>query len=894
MEIDYNEYAIQYEKAQKQAWQAFLLELERLQVEYKATKTEIINGLSVTRSKFYSFQDNAEEGLNITRSDVLKLWAYLCDTENRNVPKAARELRTELKTEGPNRLLSALGFASTKEAAKTGPVSQKPQIRRVVKRLESNWIHDDAVRAYITDNILDQVLDLGRPNRSLQRKSVSLAKVETWPYEELGSREAIINEKYERAVRALIRSGKTRFAESELFELYQSILEHHELGEGKLAKLRIVDCQFKALSQSISKLAERVQPTLEKGASTSTASGKAERIDFESLSKDAERELVQFLVQDDDSGYSLRSSDDEQNAVLNIVSTPCLEAEVRCQIQIDKKTESVSIRYRSTSTHVENMLMAMSLGLGHPLVVSSFSVRATGQTEKSLARISVGLSKSNQKKDSGLPVVYDRVEQTEEKEDNSNKVKEVYQGWWVSSNTITGILSATADAIHRWVTSENEIDDEQYYKACVGAAEITQDFYDLRKALYEYTPHAVGSDPENTFEKKADSIIEQISTYIRHYEYINNTGFAIQRQRMRNEQDMTRLVIAHASLISGRPEDAGAILEDMSFSMARESNPYSYVLSVYREACKMAYLFISGDEEFTIGKLWKQGDRIQKHVEELGNYIKDTQNISFDVYLVMSQLYGTAGILDFYSSPSENDRTLSGYTKSTGYLIQAAHYSLRIGHVRRAAQWLSFASRMCARVSSTKQANILHELSMSINDHSGSLAVDSLFPLDATATKSNWSEVSHLLAKGEIHLLRQEYQLALEDFLKALDVAMLVGYGRVMPDCLYDIHRAARALSISEETQRFQRANPFLKKWDSSELVQWQSKFEDSRLAKIIVKLIEKDLRQQSSEKIELSLLENDARTSAAEIWNLWKKGSGDHPCAKSIKGGTFLQALHE
>lgn len=893
MEIDYNEYAIQYEKAQKQAWQAFLLEIERLQVEYKATKTEIINGLSVTRSKFYSFEKNAEEGLNINRSSVLKLWAYLCDTENRNVPKAARELRTELKNEGPDRLLSALGFASTKEAAKTGPVSQRPQIRRVVKRLESNWIHDDAVRVYITDNILDQVLDLGRPNRLLQRKSVSLAKVETWPYDELGSREAIINEKYERAVRALIRSGKTRFAESELFELYQSILEHHELGEGKLAKLRIVDCQFKALSQSISKLAERVQPTLEKRASTSAASGEAERIDFESLSKDAERELVQFLVQDDESGYSLRSSDDEQNAVLNIVSTPCLEAEVRCQIQIEKTTESVSIRYRSTSTHVENMLMAMSLGLGHPLVLSSFSVRATGQTEKSLARISVGLSKSNQKKDSGLPVVYDRIEQTKE-EDNNDKVKEVYQGWWVSSNTITGILSATADAIHRWVTSEEEINDEQYYSACVGAAEITQDFYDLRKALYEYTPHAVGSDPENTFEKKATSIIERISTYIRQYDYINNAEFAIQHQRMRNEQEMTRLVMAHASLISGRPEDAGAILDDMSFSIARESNPYSYVLSVYREACKMAYLFISGDEQFTIGKLWKQGDHIKKLVEELGNYIKDTQNISFDVYLVMSQLYGTAGILDFYSSPSENDRTLSSYTKSTGYLIQAAHYSLRIGHVRRAAQWLSFASRMCARVSSTKQADILHRLSMSINDHSGSLAVDNLFTLDASATKSNWSEVSHLLAKGEIHLLRKEYQLALEDSLKALDVAMLMGYGRVMPDCLYDIHRAARALSIAENTQRFQRTNPFLKKWDSSELAQWQYKFEDSRLAKIMVTLLDKHLSKKPSEKIELALLADDARTGAADIWNLWKKGSGDHPCAKSIKAGTFLQALHE
>lgn len=902
MEINYGEHAIRYDKAQKQAWKTFLLEIERLQAEYNATKTEIIDGLSVTRSKFYSFEKEPEDGLNIDRSNILSLWAYLCDTESRRVPKAAKELRKQLKEEGPDRLLAALGFATLSEAKKVGPISQRPQIRRVVKRLESRWIHDDAVRAYITDSILDQVLDLGRPDWKSYMMTVPLKNVKTWPQKELGSKEVIVNEKYENAVQALIRSGKTNFSRSELFELYQSILEHHELGAGRKAKLRIVDCQFRALSQDISKLAElkSTQLTAEQGERTEGTGlkrGKGDKIDFEDLSKKAERALVQLLVQENKSGYSLADSSDEQNAMLNIVSTPCLEAEIRCHILINDEIKTASIRYRSTSTHVENMLRAMRHGLGYPLKVSSFSIRATGRTEKSLARISIGLSKSS--KDANIAALYEEIdEEIDEKAAEAakeKKIEEVYQGWWVSSNTITGILSATADAVHRWVSSEEEINDEKYYRACFDAATITKKFYDLRRTLYEYTPHAVDSDPENTFETRARQVISEISQYIERYDYTDSDGFKIQHQRMRNKRSMMRLVSAHAALISGKPEDAGKVFETMSAdSITREDNPYSYVISVYYEACNMAYLFISGDEEFTIGKHWKQGDRIQKLLEELGHYIRATQNISFDVYLTISQLYGTAGILDFYSSPSENDTTLSGYTQSAEYLIQAAHYSLRIGHVRRAAQWLSFASRMCSRLSDVRKARVLHNLSKSINHNSGSLAVNELFPLHSSGSNANWSEVGHLLAEGEIYLLEKDYQLALQSFLQALHIALLVGYGRVMPDCLYNIHRAAEKLSDSGKSIAFEKDNPFYKQWDESDLQDWQAKFEDSALSKIMVTLLRKHLSGKQRQEINLSLLAKDAKNDAADIWNLWKKGSGEHPCAKNIKNGSFLQARHE
>ena len=884
MEFNYEEYAEQCENAQKQAWQNFLLEIERLQAEYNTTKTEIIDGLSVTRSKFYSFEKTPEEGLNIDRHNVLKLWAYLCDTESRRVPKAAKALRASLKEEGPDKLLAALGFATRAESKKTGPVSQKPQIRRVVKRLESNWIFDDAARVYITDNILDQVLDLGQPNREFHRDTVELSAVEDWPKEKIDSKEAIPNRKYKQAIQALIRSGKTEFVPSELFELYQSILEHHELGEGRKAKLRILDCQFRALSKSLSKFAEKVQPLPKYSDSSGSAKGRKENqesIDFETLSKKAERDLVKLLVQNN-SGYKLKPSSEEKEDVL--ISTPCLEAEIRCQILIDDEVKLAPIRYRSTSTHVENMLRAMSHGLGYPLEISGFSIRATGQTEKSLARISIGLSKKDENNSS------------ETQNGKEKRIEKVHQGWWVSSNTITGVLSATADAVHRWVNSEKEIDEEKYYRACLEAATISQEFYALRKALYEYTPHAIGNDQSDTFDDKAKRIINDISQYINEYDRFDNDGFKLQRQKMRNQKDMTRLVQAHAALISGDPEDAGEILSDIrSSSLIEESNPYSYVLSTYRKACEMAYLFISGNEEFTIGKHWKQGNQLKTRMEELGHYIRETKNISFDVYLVISQLYGTVGILDFYSVPSANDTTLSGYKKSTDYLIQAAHYSLRIGHVRRAAQWLSFASRMRVRLGSVHSAKVLHQLSVSINDHSGSLAIDQTFPLHMSGAKSNWSEVGYLLAEGEIRLLRQDNKAALDSFLKALNTAMLVGYGRVMSDCLYNISRAAEKLSESKGDAPIEGIdNPFCKRWDENDLNTWEKEFKNPKLSEIVAALVEEYLRGKRSQEIKLSELADEAKSQAAAIWQLWKPGSDEHPCAKHIRDSSFLAALHE
>lgn len=903
MSTDYREQQAKNRKNQAQAWRAFLIELENLQSKYKATKTELIDGLGVTRSKFYGFEKDPEQGLNIDRSSILNLWAYLCDTDGRRIPKVARELREQLETEGPDRLLKAAGFTTESESGEALTI-QDPQIKRVVRRLESSWIYDDAVRVYITNAILDQILDLGRREREVHMDTIDLGQVGTWPEKSfLQSRNKVVNDKYKKAIYKLIRAGKTEFVPAELFELHQSILEHHELGLSKGAKLRIVDCQFRGLSKNLSKLIGDAS-SLDSGNEVKTIATKqhdrhSKEIDYyEDISRRAERRLVDLLVSNNlDSFDGQLSAEEDIN--LSIISTPCLEAKIRYQIETEGYTDSVSIRYSSTSTHVENMLRAMSRGLGYPLGVTGFSIRATGRTEKSLARISIALSKLKEI-DSSTPPSH---------ANSSERVEGVYEGWWVTSNTIIGILNATSDAVSRWLYSE-DINAREYYEACAQAARLSRDFYDMRKALYEYTPHANNrrgeslqessskKEEEETFREKTRKLIDETQAYINKYDREQyNDGFKINVRKLKDQKGMSLIALAHSEIVLGEPLRAEKVLKELESNLVEtDANKYSYVLSVYGEACKMSHKFLYGDESFIIGKQWKYGNYrlMQDSIDKLGHYIRDVQSIDFEVYLVVSQLFGTIGVLDFYSSANLNEAGREGFKESTEFLLQAAHYSLRIGHVRRASQWLSFASRICTRLGSPDKSRKLYRNAVSISGDFNSLAVDKLFPLRYSDLESNWSGVSHFLACGEINLLDKNNNEALSSFLNALDVALRASYGKVLPDCLYNIARAARQMATGENSRGFEGSNPF-KQWDQQRLEEWKGQFSNQELAGIVYPLIENYLMKGIDQDTDLANLSEKMRDGAVAIWNHWHEGKGskEHPCAEQMKDWSFLEPLN-
>lgn len=885
MNFDYEEYKTRHEKAQAKVWRGFAAELKNLQSEYSATKTEIIDGLSVTRSKFYDFEKDPEVGLNINRSHVLNLWAYLCDARHRKkISKTAIEQREKLRADGPNHLLKSAGFASEPELSSLGGKgmpTEHPQIRRVLHRLNSGWIYDDAVRVYITNKILDQVLDLGQPASTIHMKHVPLSDVLKWPEgEPLKSVNARVNEKYQRAVKKLILSGKTEFVSSELFELYQSIFEHNEIGIGGNSRLHIVDCQFRALSQSLSDLSTKaIEPSSD--LPEKFGSNLSRDSYFEDISKEAERNLVDLLLPKLADNGIKQSFVDEYNS-LDLVETPCLEAKIGYQVTTKDGIKSASIRYSSTSTHVENMLIAMKHGLGYSLGISGFSVRATGRTEKSLARISLALSKAPTK---ALAAYND-----------SEKIDSVYEGWWVTSNTIIGILNAAADAVTRWLDDER-IDVDDYYNACIVSAEFSQKFYELRKGLYEYTPHAANSINDN-FGNKAQNLIQEIRGYLERHEHYqssngNGNGFQIHFQKIKNQRDMSSLMLSHLALIMGKPLEADKeLLRELgSNHREAENNPFSCVLSVYATACEMAYQLVSGDQSFIVGKRWKYEKPIEAGLEKLGSYIKEVGSIDFDVYLVISQLFGTIGVLDFYSNPNSDEPDVSSYTGSVDLLLQAAHYSLRIGHTRRASQWLSFASRMCTRLGDKTKAMKLYNTASLVSGDNNSLATDHLFRVQRSELESNWSGISHSLAGGEINMLQNNNDKALETFLKALDVALRAGYGRIIPDCLYNVAQSAQQLANTANSQTFQGRNPFAE-WEATKLEEWKKKFDTSAHTEIVYPILKDFLVGKDSKDFKLSQLSVKSRTATADIWNCWCSNEKGHPYAEQVIDGTFLQSL--
>ncbi|MBE9064839.1 hypothetical protein [cf. Phormidesmis sp. LEGE 11477] len=901
-------------RAQAEIWIKFLKELESLKKSCNASWEEIGKALGVSKTALNNFKkvessDEQSEGkqktLPISRSDILNLWAYLSDTERQDLKRTADiAQRKQLRKDGPNRLLLSAGFIPEKISKPTETYSDDPQIRRVMHRLESQWIFDATVRVYITNQILDKVLDLGQPNPKAHVEKLPLLEVLDWPKgNPLQSHESEVIEKYRRAVGKLVLSGKIEFVQSELFELYQSILEHNLLGSGGRSKLRIVDCQFKALSESLSNLAhqaaKKAQADNEKPDET-TRGIEYLAEELEDISKKAEEELL-ALLWPNNLEDPLSEILDKEDTALNMVSNPCLEAKIRYRWELKEAThqetgekyklektiqQAVSIRYSSTATHVENMLIAMKLGLGYPLGISGFSIRATGRTEKSLARISIALSEDD-------PTSI--AASSDLRNAQPLKTEDVYEGWWVTSNTIIGILSATSDAVERWIRRK-KANLETYHSVCAKSAQFGEQFYTLRKFLYEYTPQLFNSGAaEEDLEEGIKETIDDISNYFQEKRRISRQP--IYRKNFRiieNRQDMLRLMLVHTQLSKGKVVEAGELYHSMRENIeGSEENPYSYVLSTYAEACDMSHKLISGDKTFLAGRrLVKDSNNTRVNVEPLENYIRKVGSIDFDVYLVLSQLFAITGILDFYSNPKPGDTDNSLYTHSTSLLLQAAHYSLRIGHRRRASQWLGFAGRMCLRLGDRPRARQLYNVALHVSDDYGQIFANKLFDLSYVDTEKTWASVNIFLLAGEIHLKDKNLSKALCSCIIALDITIRSGYVRMMPDCLYDIARVANmARNNSSKPDLKEDINPF-SGWNSTRADLFRRRIHSQDTANKVFAFIDEFLTQNAYKESVPSELAKVASDLAAQLWNQWadSSGNGKHPFSSEIEEYKFLQ----
>lgn len=782
--VNRQDYERQYQAQRQQHWQGLKDLLESFRHECDATVAELAQGLNISRQKLYDFAANPEKGMAIDRTDILILWEWLTDPlafEERKISEQGRQKRAALRQEGPDRLLKIAGFLpiSVDPPAPVLP-SRLPSdvpnaaMRRIVSRLSSPWIEDQHLQSQIMDAIFDQVRDQGRLDASFYTEVLGVKEALGWPQRlPLNSDMAPVLASYQHQICRLARSGKTSFVRAELFELYQSILEYQSSEVAPTAEFDILGCQFRTLSVSL------------------PASVQEEFRPFNGVFLRAEKAVIALL------GGVEGCEDGSVDGDLYI---PVTRAFVKARWGGDIH-RPVALRYSAITTHLENMLAAISSGLVHPLKMTGFSVRATARTAKSLARVSIGLE---DRQDAG----------------------QIYKGWWVDSNAILALLKAVVIALQTWLQHHN-VSVAEYYETCVTLAHLDTRLFQVREAVYEYFFRPASSYWHDEFSSDVDHF-DQIEAELRSLQtQLSISGKAdhpcyqkickiLEIKRIKTWVTRTRAALktSNVEAASRRLDDikhfmdqyeeeekqrgllasrfvSAAYLDQAPADASTIDDPYRHILFLHASESVMLYSLFTGDKGFLTEKPWRRWDRyrLDDCLQKLQTYVKAVDTIDFDTFLCVSQIYATIGILELYTAQAFERSILQ---QAAEHLLFAFHYSNRIGFSRRATYYLIHASRVYARLKDFDKARRLASSAqkMAIAIHQ-ELEEDS----DYDSKYKQMIHAAAYLSEGELLLNNGQPEAALEKLLASLTISIEIRFtDRLTADTLYGLYRAAHHL----------------------------------------------------------------------------------------------------
>lgn len=956
--------AIAYQQSQEQQtlyWEAFKRRLEAIETAYGVSKSDIAVGLGVSRQSLYNFVNKPQKGIRIDRSSIVHLFDSLRfeTLDGLKAGEVFSSSRKKLGIEDLNTWLLEAGYAPKQDgkaavAGRTLAVDD-PQIERVSLRLRSGWIPNEATKNYLVNNILDQVIDQSRlsesyyserleyieeSNKQKRREieSNTPRKAREDGYDVLSFSESVlykddlpnkeeIQSKYRNALKSLSKAGKNSYVRAELYELYQSVLEHHYLGRSSPVTVGTRDCRFRSLTIHL----------FERSLYEKRIRNEDKELDriMRDSSEIAEREIR---------GLSPVLSGMDENRYSYINDYPLLEAVIRCRLKpydtsdIATSNSEFTVRYSSNATHVANLLLALKTGLCYPLDITSFFMRATGRTEKSLARVAMTLA---------LPKSTEASAQDEPTEESA--------GLWLASDTLTGIQNATVDAFVQWLSHRPFPQEKQYIRRylelCAKIGDIRYSFSQARRALYEYTP-AIKSDQnkilrrfieENVIQAVKD--IQQDPTYI---EALEDKDFSTHKIRLENLLKSAKILYNRTSLLESEPRDKDKVivresnLRAIIDSTYRSDEPYARIIRLYAIASEMNHKFIVGSREFLVGKQWQNDPRYSaiEAIKDAQDYvIRKDGVIDLNAYLSMSDVYGTVGLLSFYfgETQKELDQALVN-------LIKGAHFALKTRFRRRAAQWLSFASRVCIRQGKLDRAACLFKLVTGITDDAVLEEIETELANSTASDEANisqksleereelnqiladakdWDDVSWLLARGEHFLKTNRAHEAFASFFTALRIATLLKYFRIIPDCLYNMHRAAIDLLNHSETVEtsslrasYARISGIVK--DTSSLLLWALRPEDEEfkeqiednpreeLHKFVLEYMEKaeDLMSKANQLKDEQAFQKQfdatyqyvakkSKSLAIDFWDSWRANDAiSHPVVQAIEAEKFLSDI--
>jgi hypothetical protein len=846
-----------HQNTQEQHWRDFCEKLRWLKNKQQGlsiTYDEIARGLSLSRQHLSQFINKPERGLRIDRASILELWDYLTDPKElekkQDISLKARQKREQLRSEQPlvlDELLKSAGFLPTSQAPEKAP----PQIERIKRRLSSFWISDTHVLSHVTDHIIDTILDYGGiklKNKHLNDDYYSADLAKKW----LEGKDPNLDthRKFVKEITRFENRGKMSFCDEELFELYQSILEN-EIFQSSEIKMRVTDCQFTTITFSLIDIFEN--STLKPLVSELSEKGERNlRWAEQTLDKPDFPEEVKFA--------------------------PVIQASVRLQVRNSQKSENLTFRYISSSTHITNMLMAFSQGLGNILRLldmTGFFIRAIGRKTKSLGRISIMLT--------------EKISQ------------ETYHGLWVEQNTIVGIVQATAFAVLSWLSARfagKELDF--LYQFCSQSAQIDETLYrsifDIYNHSYNYGKNKGFFIEENldkgVIEKTHDLAkeIEQLSQipgeqtsgFLKtNQEYFENCKVSLDKKNF-----LARLTLAHAALVKSKSEEAEKHLkilkEDLysyvgSIQVHRREEEFIPIQVLYQSE-EMFFKLLCGDRSFINDKEWRNsftGKTLENVFQSLRKYVNETNEgiIDLEVYLAASQFSGIWALVEFYTCQKHEREYLE---KAVDIFILSAYYSARIGQRARVARCLCHAIRVSCRLGDRKTVKSLIDavdkiLSEVFPPHPGSTAQFELSQgeeaLKFGSTKAEFCQAFNYF------LLSWDKSKHCNDYVDPKNLGN--PFLRTCLDNVYNILQAFRQFKTKNIYQEVPLRG--IEEDFSSDSLLNQELLKDFMNAYHLT-------QEETYESIDKKL-----KNHVIKGWNSWCLEEKSHPFSERIENGTFL-----
>lgn len=851
--IDNNKYA----QSQQRYWKQLHQEFHRFKAELGATNSELALCLGISRQPLVSFMQNSSLGLPIQRSNLERLWDLLTDAEHfkeKRLSSEARLKRADLRHKGPNTLLKAAGFLpnASQPVLDVSP-GRHQQIQRIVSRLANLPIMESTDFIRLVESIESFI---ARSFPSGQK--IELAKGQL-PYICMSSEDLVerwikdnhlhndpgsdVEEKFKRVVSKLAVSGKYELENSEMFELYMSILENNRLYSdiNKFLKMRITKCQFKVLTFLIKEYP--VDENIEK--------------ELHQAGLEAERQLR----------VALCGTKHIKECVENAVSDVVMEAAITCNFRA--ADDDLCWRYSSSTTHFENMFAAMSYGMGceAELELADLSIRSLGRRDYSLVKTSA---------------VFKHIDAQK-----AHQSSETYQGSWVDRSAILGILQSFVIAARGWLAKEftEPESSERYYQVCKAVATLDESLAKGRKVLNGYRIQHTGyfgSLAANYYLEK--EVIDQIQAL--------QDGLLSKTPILRNLYGATldhkyciaKLSCAHSSLIEGDMLKATRLLADAETCLEKTVYDNTQLKALFYSE-KMISLFFTGDKEFfSNSNKWRSD--LAGSVKALSEYIykprRDCGRFDYDTYMIASELFGRMGRLSFCLCNFEDIDALEQAIQNS---LKASYCSSKIGHRQRSAHWISTASRICLRLGYAERAKGLSDLAKNIIVQ----AIEPAYSLryqEALMAEINIADGERLL------LIEKDFDGAIRYFLKSLRGSIYIGFARLIADSLYDIARASKHLGNYRVRKSFEDAfaekdlNHSQQIWELQEDKQsWQ----ENKIAAEAIQFF-----NQIDKDASWSSISEQFQRQAKQIWHGWAnfERSDDevrHPIEDAIDSYEYL-----